>query len=331
MIINYLCPPALLYAVIMLVYLILELSNEKYHQAFVKAIVGIIFTCILQAFCQMNLGVISWTFVMIPIIFYTYITLLTFFMFGVNPKKLDISGSDISSNIIPSVVTPIVTPTPIIPTNTPNKNIDKWLPSKHVSSTPITTSLYTPSFVPIDSYLKKDISGENVPTSNLTSTSSPSSTTSSNIGSSFSYYHPNPSVSVSNKLVPVTLCTRQKNPGICNSLSVCAWTGKDCINTSEFDTRIYNLDVSCSSLSDSSCNYQDNCYLLSISGSNLDLSGNSKCLTSIPSIGELLNNTDCKTLLNKMKFYSATNTTLSKSIDNEGCRSIANKIYSLLV
>jgi hypothetical protein len=86
MILNYLCPPALLYAVIMLIYLVLEISNEKYHQALVKAIVGIIFTCILQAFCQMELGVISWILVMIPIIFYTYITLLTFFIFGLNPK-----------------------------------------------------------------------------------------------------------------------------------------------------------------------------------------------------------------------------------------------------
>lgn len=86
MILEYLCPPALLYAVIMLIYLVLELSNEKYHQAFVKAIVGIIFTCILQVFCKMSLGVVSWILVMIPIIFYTYITLLVFFVFGLNPK-----------------------------------------------------------------------------------------------------------------------------------------------------------------------------------------------------------------------------------------------------
>lgn len=86
MLLNYLCPPSLLYAVIMLIYLILELSNENYHQAFVKAIVGIIFTCILEAFCRMNLGLVSWILVMIPIIFYTYMTLLTFFIFGLNPK-----------------------------------------------------------------------------------------------------------------------------------------------------------------------------------------------------------------------------------------------------
>lgn len=87
MLLDYLCPPALLYAVIMLIYLILELSHKNYHQAFVKAIVGIIFTCILQAFCQMSLGFVSWIIVMIPIIFYTYITLLTFFVFGLNPQK----------------------------------------------------------------------------------------------------------------------------------------------------------------------------------------------------------------------------------------------------
>jgi hypothetical protein len=87
MLLNFLCPPALLYAAIMLIYLVLELSNKKYHQAFVKAIVGIIFTCILQAFCQMSLGLVSWILVMIPIIFYTYITLLVFWVFGMNPQN----------------------------------------------------------------------------------------------------------------------------------------------------------------------------------------------------------------------------------------------------
>ena len=87
MILNYLCPPALLYAVIMLVNTILEISNENYHQALVRAIFGIIFTCILQAFCQMNFGIVSWIIVMIPIIIYTYTALLFFWIFGLNPDK----------------------------------------------------------------------------------------------------------------------------------------------------------------------------------------------------------------------------------------------------
>lgn len=147
MILNYLCPPALLYAVIMLIYLVLELSNENYHQAFVKAIIGIIFTCILQAFCQMNIGIVSWILVMIPIIFYTYITLLTFFVFGLNPNnKFKFSPM--------SAPSPAPTPAPSPPTpapqpkKSPSPNLDQWVPSNHISSTPITTSLYTPSFVP---------------------------------------------------------------------------------------------------------------------------------------------------------------------------------------
>jgi hypothetical protein len=115
---------------------------------------------------------------------------------------------------------------------------------------------------------------------------------------------------------------------MCNSLSVCAWTGKDCINNSEFNTRIYDLDASCSSLSDASCNYLDKCYLLTISDSE---NGKSKCLPSIPSIGGLLNNSDCKILLNQMNYDSSSKTTLTTSIDTNGCKSIANKIYSLLV
>jgi hypothetical protein len=313
---NYLCPPALLYAVIMFIYLILELFNEKYHQAFVKAIVGIVFTCILQAFCQMNLGIISWIFVMIPIVFYTYLTLLTFFVFGLKTDKKIIN----QSTPIPS---PSPTPTPNV--KKPEKMDDKWSPSNHVSSTPITTSLYTPSIVPFSAYApKEDTTKKN--TDSTTTSSVPTNSASSNSGSDFSYSHPTPtSAKSSNKLLPVTVCTRQTTSKMCNSLSVCAWTGKECINTSAFDSYINVLDASCSSLTDASCGYLDKCYLLSVSENK------SKCLPSIPSIGGLLNKSDCKTLLNQMNFDSSTNTTLSTSIDNKGCSSIANRIYSLLV
>jgi hypothetical protein len=327
MILNYLCPPALLYAVIMLIYLVLELSNEKYHQAFVKAIVGIIFTCILQAFCQMNLGLISWVFVMIPIIFYTYITLLTFFIFGVNPKKLDRDeNTDTSANETTDATTDAT-----VDTSKTNNSSSKWLASKHVSSTPITTSLYTPSIVPFDSYSPlKDTSTNSASNSTSSSSSGSPSSSSSNSGTPFSYSHSKTGSTInSNKSVPVTVCNKRNTATMCNALSVCAWTGKDCINTSEFDSRINQLDASCSSLSDASCNYLDKCYIRSVPVSDSKIK--SECLPSIPSIGGLLNNPDCKLLLNQMKFDSSTNTTLSTSIDTKGCSSIANKIYSLLV
>lgn len=311
MILNFLCPPALLYAVIMLIYLILELSNKKYQQAFVKAIIGIIFTCILQAFCQMSLGLVSWIFVMIPIIFYTYITLLTFFVFRLDPNKQLNKSSK---------------PKPI--QTYESDDSDKWVASKHVSSTPITTSLYTPSLVPVDSYLPKNNTTESKEVSSDTTYSNTISSDSSTPTKSSGFSYPSHSPKTSSKsksLVPVTVCSKQTTSSMCNSLSVCAWTGTTCINTSEFDSRINNLDASCSSLSDASCNYLDKCYLLSSSDTD------SECLPSIPSIGGLLNNSDCKTLLNQMKYDTSTNTKLSTSIDTNGCSSIANRIYSLLV
>jgi hypothetical protein len=303
MIITFLCPPALLYAVIMLIYLILELSNKKYKEALVKAIIGIIFTCILQAFCQMSLGLVSWIFVMIPIIFYTYITLLTFFVFRFDPSK-QIKAKE---------------------KNKYENESDKWSPSKHVSSTPITTTLYTPSIVPVDSYSpKKDAPKASPDTLSIPVSDVPAPK------SGFSYSHPvstpKPTpTSTSKKILPVTACTKQTTSATCNSLSVCAWTGSTCINTSEFDSRINNLDISCANLSDSSCNYLDKCYLLSVSETE------SKCLPSIPSIGGLLNSSDCKTLLSQMKYDTSTNTKLSDTINTYGCSSIANRIYSILV
>ena len=60
--------------------------NEQYNDALVKLIIGIIFTLILQLLCMQNMKIISWLLVFIPIILYTYTTLIIFFVFGTNPK-----------------------------------------------------------------------------------------------------------------------------------------------------------------------------------------------------------------------------------------------------
>ena len=319
MILNYLCPPALLYAVIMLIYLVLELSNKKYHQALVKAIIGIIFTCILQAFCQISLGLVSWILVMIPIIFYTYITLLTFFVFGLNPHNKHFEFKE----------PPAPSPKPAPPSSPSNL----WIPSNHISSTPITTTLYTPSLVPPGASAPSPSFSPIIPGNPNSASGSGSESSDSNSGSNtdsrFSYPASNSifsSEGSSNKLVPITVCTGQTTSSMCNSLSVCSWTGKKCINTTEFQNKINMLDSSCENRSDISCNFNNECYLLSITDS-----GKSKCLPSIPSIGELLNNNDCKTLVNELSFDASFNALLQSNIDTNGCSSVANKIYSKLV
>jgi len=85
MLLNYLCPPALIYVVFFLIQIIVELGNNNYKQALIQTIICIIFTCILQIFCNANLSIISWILVFIPIIMYTYMVLLILMVFRLNP------------------------------------------------------------------------------------------------------------------------------------------------------------------------------------------------------------------------------------------------------
>lgn len=87
MILTSLCSPALLYLVFIIIHVITEMVNENYKDSLVKLMIGILFTLILQAFCMQNLKIISWLLVFIPIILYTYTTLIIFFVFGTNPKN----------------------------------------------------------------------------------------------------------------------------------------------------------------------------------------------------------------------------------------------------
>lgn len=87
MILTSLCSPALLYLVFIIIHVITEMVNENYKGSLVKLMIGILFTLILQAFCMQNLKIISWLLVFIPIILYTYTTLIIFFVFGTNPKN----------------------------------------------------------------------------------------------------------------------------------------------------------------------------------------------------------------------------------------------------
>ena len=85
MLLNYLCPPALVYVVFFLIQIVIELGNNRYKQALVQSIICIIFTCILQIFCNANLSIVAWILVFIPIIMYTYMVLLILMVFQLNP------------------------------------------------------------------------------------------------------------------------------------------------------------------------------------------------------------------------------------------------------
>ncbi len=86
MILNYLCPPALLYVVFFMISIVAELSEAKYKTAFTQTIICIIFTCVLQLFCMANMSLLAWVLVFIPIMMYTYMVLIIFLVFRMSPS-----------------------------------------------------------------------------------------------------------------------------------------------------------------------------------------------------------------------------------------------------
>lgn len=66
--IENLCPPALLYLVYIVIHTGLDLSLGMYIMAATKLVGGLVGTYILDAFCGVDLGVVSWAIIVTPFI-----------------------------------------------------------------------------------------------------------------------------------------------------------------------------------------------------------------------------------------------------------------------
>jgi hypothetical protein len=66
--IDMLCPPALLYLLYIVVQVGLDLSLGLFLTAGVKVIMGLAGTVILDAFCSVELGILSWVIIATPFI-----------------------------------------------------------------------------------------------------------------------------------------------------------------------------------------------------------------------------------------------------------------------
>jgi len=87
MILDELCPPAILYVAFSLTHIVIDLFKNLYNTAFLKFIVMIIFTLLLNILCQQGLDIVSWFIVFVPFIMMTVITSVLLFMFGLSPSK----------------------------------------------------------------------------------------------------------------------------------------------------------------------------------------------------------------------------------------------------
>jgi len=79
-----LCPPALIYLFFSTTQIIIDLYKGLYNTSFMKFIIMIIVTFLLNTLCQGGLGIVSWIIVFIPFIFMTVVVSIMLYVFGLN-------------------------------------------------------------------------------------------------------------------------------------------------------------------------------------------------------------------------------------------------------
>jgi len=82
-----LCTPAIVYLGFSIVQILIDTFKGMYNAAFLKTLVMVVMTLILNILCNRELTVIAWLIVFIPFILMTYISSLLLFVFGLNPNK----------------------------------------------------------------------------------------------------------------------------------------------------------------------------------------------------------------------------------------------------
>lgn len=94
MILEKLCPPAILYVAFSLTHIILDIFKNLYNSALLKFLIMIIFTIVLNMLCKNGLGIISWLIVFIPFISMTIITSLLLMALKLSPSVGSVSQND---------------------------------------------------------------------------------------------------------------------------------------------------------------------------------------------------------------------------------------------
>ena len=81
------CAPAIVYIAFSLTHIIIDTYKQEFNTAFMKFLVMIIFSLLLNILCKRGLGIISWFIVFVPFIFMTIITTTLLFAFGLKPSS----------------------------------------------------------------------------------------------------------------------------------------------------------------------------------------------------------------------------------------------------
>lgn len=87
MFIDSFCSPAIVYLVFSIVHVLMAIFDNDKKGAFLQAIMGVLITLLLQFLCMNGLSLLSWIIAFLPLIFYTYMVILLYSIFGKGNNK----------------------------------------------------------------------------------------------------------------------------------------------------------------------------------------------------------------------------------------------------
>jgi hypothetical protein len=79
-----LCAPALIYLIFSFTQILIDTLKGLYNTAFMKAIVTVMVTILLNILCESGLNIVSWIIVFIPFILMTVIVSMLLYIFGLD-------------------------------------------------------------------------------------------------------------------------------------------------------------------------------------------------------------------------------------------------------
>jgi len=82
--ISNLCAPAIIYLIFSITQILIDTFKGLYNTAFIKVIVTIMVTLLLNILCEQGLSVVSWIIVFIPFILMTVVVSMILYVFGLD-------------------------------------------------------------------------------------------------------------------------------------------------------------------------------------------------------------------------------------------------------
>jgi len=86
-----LCAPSIIYLIFSITQILIDIFKGLYNTAFIKIIVTIMVTLLLNILCIRGLGIVSWIIVFIPFILMTVIVSLILYIFGMDAATGEIN------------------------------------------------------------------------------------------------------------------------------------------------------------------------------------------------------------------------------------------------